>query len=153
MTDNSEITTPEAETTPTSTETETETIGEPPGEVTEGGTREERRDERTRGKLRAAEQERDRFRDALVPHVRTAVEDAARAHLSDPAALWLLPDLDPLTLLDDDMGVDETKVAAAVKSLRERLPSAAKRFTGSADGGARPSTATGTSWGAVLQSR
>lgn len=98
-------------------------------------SREERRDERVRNRLRETEAERDRYRDALGPHIRAAVEAQIASRVSEPAALWLLPDLDPLTLLDDDMTVDAEKVDAALDQLRERLPRLSRRFSGSVDGG------------------
>lgn len=136
---------------------ESQTVEESPSPdaqsaATEGAApnREERRDERTRSRLRETEQERDRYRDALVPHVRSAVEARLSKRLSDPAALWLLPELDPLSLLDDEMGVDQAKVDEAVAQLHERLPSTAKRFAGSVDGGTRASSADAPTWSSVI---
>lgn len=54
----------------------------------------DRRDARTRVKLREAELNLGRYRDALVPHVKAAVEKAIGDRQSDPAALWLMPDID-----------------------------------------------------------
>lgn len=98
-------------------------------------SREARRDERVRTRLRETEAERDRFRDALGPHIRFAVEAQIATRVTEPAALWLLPNLDPIDLLGDDMTVDAEKVDAALDQLRDRLPRLARRFSGSADGG------------------
>lgn len=111
----------------------------------------DRRDARTRVKLREAELNLGRYRDALVPHVKAAVEKAIGDRLSDPAALWLMPDIDPLALLDDDLALNSEKLDAAVKNVKERLPSLARRFAGSADGGARHSDGgTDATWAGVI---
>lgn len=116
-------------------------------------SREERRDERVRSRLRETEAERDLYRDALAPHIRAAVEAQIASQVSEPAALWLLPDLEPLSLLGDDMSVDAEKVDAALAQLRERLPRLARRFSGSVDGGVgtpRPHRDDAT-WASVIK--
>lgn len=116
-------------------------------------TPDERRDGRTRAKLREVEGERDRLRGALVPHVRTAVEAAVGGRLDSAMSLWLLPDLDPLALVDaESFAVDQERVDAAVDRLLAHAPQLGRRFGGSGDGGARfASTATTNPWAQVIK--
>lgn len=114
-------------------------------------TPEQRRDARTRTRLREVEGERDRLRTALVPHVRAAVEKSVGDRLQDASALWLLPELDPLSMLDDTMSVDDERVSAAVEKLLAHAPALGRRFAGSADGGARSTTsAPSPKWAGLL---
>jgi hypothetical protein len=98
---------------------------------------ESRRDERYRARARAAEADRDKYRAAFEPHARREVERAVGDRLADASSLWLTPDLDPWSLLDDDLTVDAEAVSVAVTRLLTHAPSLGRRSPGSADGGAR----------------
>lgn len=56
-------------------------------------------------------------------------------HVAKPAALRLLPDLDPHSLLEDNLALDAEKVEDALEQLRQRPPRLSRRFMGSTDGG------------------
>lgn len=128
---------------PTTTEPETTTETAP---VTE--TADERRDSRTRAKLREVEAERDALRAALLPHVRAAAEKLAGERLASGPSLWLAG-VDPLSLLDDEHNVDPAKVTTAVDRLLDAAPQFGQKAP-SFDSGARSDVAPTRGWADLI---
>lgn len=139
---------PTSETTPDSAVVEVEPRNEEVADEPDTDP-DARRDERYRARLREAEADRDRWRNALLPRLRAEVERAAAERLTSGSSLWLLPGLDPLALVNDDLAVDAAKVATAVERLLEAAPQLAQR-PADFDLGARTTTAPGSSWKKVL---
>ena len=107
-----------------------------------------------REKLELAERARDAYRAALEPHARSAVEREIGDRLADPSSIWLLPDVELWSLMDDELAADPAKITAAVDRLLSHAPSLGKRSSGSADGGARGSRVEpSTSWAQVVKGR
>lgn len=113
-------------------------------------TKEARRDEGYRVQLRQTEAERDALRGALLPHLRALIERRAADRLADGSSIWVLGDLDPMSLLGGGYELDAERIDAAVDRLLTHAPRLGQQVP-AFDGGARQSAAPGgPSWSKLI---